>query len=149
MMQTNINFTKKSVVLLTVLLLAFTLGCSATETYNVPFSEENVERIIVSNWWKEYKSIEDDKGIHELYSQFNDIKILSIFDEKRDNISPGTYGYTYLFQLSDGTQYEYSAVSLDSSGARFNDSTGTAYKVRNFNPIKIWNQLDYEIHLVE
>lgn len=143
------NFTKIGILILSIVLLASIIGCGTTETYDLPFSEGDVELVIVSNWWKEYKSVEDVEGIHDLYSQFDNIKILSNFDERRDSISPGTYGYTYLFQLSDGTQYKYSAVNLDSSGARFNDATGTAYKVRNFNPIKIWNQLDYEIQLLE
>lgn len=121
----------------------FLSGCTAYQNYEVPFAPEDVKSITVSDQWA-YKVIEDTDGIHKLISLFNKIEIVSDYDPEREPVPMANYACSFLVQLNDGTQLEYGTAELSFARSVFTDETGAKYKVRNFLPAKIWNQLDYE-----
>ena len=104
-----------------------------------------MKSITVSDQWA-YKVIEDTDGIHKLISLFNKIEIVSDYNPEREPVPMANYACSFLVQLNDGTQLEYGTAELSFARSVFTDETGAEYKVRNFLPAKIWNQLDYEAH---
>ena len=104
--------------------------------YETPFKAENVMSVTVSTFW-ESKTIQDKETIENLITQLNKVKIISNYDENKDPIEAGTYGYTICFVLQNGNVVEYSVVSTHGLKYKFIDETGKAYSVRNIKLGKI------------
>lgn len=108
--------------------------------YEVPFKAEDVKSVRLTKIW-EYRIIENSYEIDNLVSAMNKIKIVSVFDESKDQIPTGNDGYGIHFELIDGRQLDYSAATTTGFGLKFVDEKGTAYKTRNFKIGKIWNPM--------
>lgn len=137
------------IVILFVVILAM-ISCKKQRNYEIPFVADDVESITVSIPEElKCKVISDANGIQYLLSLFEKMNVQSLYRDQQDLGLEGAFGNTYIFQLSDGTELEVHAVHLRYYKVLFVDENGTKYLVRNFNPQKIWNLLDYEIQEYE
>lgn len=131
---------KKIWILVVIVLLAvavfFGYRYISLPNYEAPFKAEEVKSVTLSTFW-ESKTIEDEKEIENLVSQLNKVKIISDYNENKDPIEAGTYGYTICFDLVDGKQVEYIAVQTQGLKYKFVDENGMAYNARNFTLGKI------------
>ena len=125
-----------AIVLLLLIFVFVVYRCNSLPNYEAPFEAEEVMSVTISTFW-ESKTIDDKKEIENLIKQLNKVKIISDYDENKDPIEAGTYGYTICFELIDGNQAEYIAISTQGLRCKFVDENGQAHNARNFTLGKI------------
>lgn len=128
------------VVALLVVTVFFVYRYHSLPSYETPFKVEDVKSVRLTKNW-EYRIIEDSYEIDNLVSELGKIKIVSDFDESKDQIPTGNIGYSIHVELVDGRQLDYSAATTTGFGLKFVDEKGNAYKTRNFKIGRIWDPL--------